>query len=82
MEIEKKPSSDNGYFYQPKSPFKRYWQVDLWKNLFSKLLNFNPGDDHIKLLQNLRESFQDYLCTNPQLIKKLKQLLAKQRTSL
>uniref|UniRef100_A0A5B7CE93 Putative mitotic checkpoint serine/threonine-protein kinase BUB1 n=1 Tax=Davidia involucrata TaxID=16924 RepID=A0A5B7CE93_DAVIN len=82
MEIEKKASSDGGYVYQPKSSFKRYWQVELWKNLFTKLLNISPSDNHKKLLRNLRESFQDYLCSNPQLIKKLKQLLVKQRTSL
>ncbi|KAL7000420.1 non-specific serine,threonine protein kinase [Sarracenia purpurea var. burkii] len=82
MEIEKKKSSDGGYFYRPKSTLKRYWQVDLWKNLFTKLLNIDPSDDHKKLLKNLRESFHDYVCSNPQLIKKLKQLLVKQRTTL
>ncbi|KAM7495094.1 hypothetical protein LguiB_029703 [Lonicera macranthoides] len=82
MEIEKKATSDGGYIYQPKSSFKRYWKVELWKNLFTKLLNLNPSDDHVKLLRNLRESFQDYMQSNPQLIKKLKQLLVKQKSSL
>ncbi|RVX09304.1 Mitotic checkpoint serine/threonine-protein kinase BUB1 [Vitis vinifera] len=93
MAIEKKPSFDGGYIYQPKSPFKRstiltvqwsfrYWNVQLWKNLFTKLLNSSPHEDHSRLLQNLRESFQDYMCSNPQLIKKLKHLLVKQRASL
>ncbi|XP_057507466.1 mitotic checkpoint serine/threonine-protein kinase BUB1 isoform X1 [Actinidia eriantha] len=82
MEIEKRASSDDGYVYQPKSHFKRYWQVKLWKDLFTKLLNTNPNDDHKMLLKNLKEAFQDYMCSNPQLIKKLKQLLVKQRTSL
>lgn len=59
----------------------RYW-IDLWKDFFTKLLNMSPGSDHIKLLQNLRESFQDYMCSQPQLIKKLKELLVKQRASL
>ncbi|XP_050248338.1 mitotic checkpoint serine/threonine-protein kinase BUB1 isoform X2 [Quercus robur] len=81
MKIEKKASSDGGYIYLPKSPFKRYW-IDLWKDFFTKLLNMSPGIDHIKLLQNLRESFQDYMCSQPQLIKKLKELLVKQRASL
>ncbi|KAA8524346.1 hypothetical protein F0562_010769 [Nyssa sinensis] len=61
MEIEKKASSDGGYVYQPKSSLKRYWQVELWKNLFTKLLNFSPSDNHKELLQNLRESFQNYI---------------------
>ncbi|KAL0001972.1 hypothetical protein SO802_015753 [Lithocarpus litseifolius] len=81
MKIEKKASSDGGYIYLPKSPFKRYW-IDLWRDFFTKLLNMSPGCDHIKLLQNLRESFQDYMCSQPQLIKKLKELLVKQRASL
>lgn len=59
----------------------RYWNADLWKNLFTKLLN-NHGDNNKELLQNLRESFQDYMCSNPQMVRKLKELLAKQRASL
>ncbi|XP_048327230.2 mitotic checkpoint serine/threonine-protein kinase BUB1 [Ziziphus jujuba] len=82
MEIEQKASTDGGYIYLPKTSFKRYWNVDLWKNLFTKLLNNNHSDKDKELLQNLRESFQDYMCSNPQLIRKLKELLAKQRASL
>ncbi|PON74852.1 Mitotic spindle checkpoint protein Bub1/Mad [Trema orientale] len=82
MEIQEKPSPDGGYIYLPKSPFKRYWNVDLWKNFFTKLLNNCPGNNERNLLQDLRESFQDYMCSNPQLIRKLKELLLKQRASL
>ncbi|XP_071939942.1 mitotic checkpoint serine/threonine-protein kinase BUB1-like [Coffea arabica] len=82
MEIEKRPSPDGGYVYQPKTHLKRYMQVELWKNLFMKLLNTSPTEDHQSLLRNLRHSFQDYMCSNPQLIKKLKQLLVKQKNSL
>ncbi|XP_022877242.1 mitotic checkpoint serine/threonine-protein kinase BUB1 [Olea europaea var. sylvestris] len=82
MAIEKKASLDGGYVYQPKSHYKRYWNIELWRSLFTKLLNINPSEDHKKLLQSLRESFQDYMCSDPKLIKKLKQLLLKQRTSL
>lgn len=60
----------------------RYWNVGLWKNLFAKLLNSDPAEDHMKLLQSLRESLQDYMCSDQKLIKKLKQLLVKQRSSL
>ncbi|XP_045820362.1 mitotic checkpoint serine/threonine-protein kinase BUB1 isoform X4 [Trifolium pratense] len=35
-----------------------------------------------KLLQELKKSFQDYMVSDPQCIKKLKELLAKQRASL
>ncbi|KAK4438662.1 Mitotic checkpoint serine/threonine-protein kinase BUB1 [Sesamum alatum] len=82
MEIEKRASPDGTYIYQPKSHYKRYWNGDLWKTLFAKLLNVDPAEDHKKLLQSLRESFQEYMCSDPKLIKKLKQLLMKQKTSL
>ncbi|KAK2651157.1 hypothetical protein Ddye_018668 [Dipteronia dyeriana] len=81
LEVEKKASPDGGFFYQPRSSFKRYWNVELWKNLFSKLLNIGPASDK-EVLKNLRGSFQDYMCSNPQLLKKLLELLAKQRSSL
>ncbi|XP_022930700.1 mitotic checkpoint serine/threonine-protein kinase BUB1 [Cucurbita moschata] len=82
MDVEKKVSSDGSFVYLPKTSFKRYWNVELWKNLFTKLLNIKLGDYNKELLQSIRESFQDYMCSNPQLIRKLKELLAKQRASL
>ncbi|XP_050382639.1 mitotic checkpoint serine/threonine-protein kinase BUB1 [Argentina anserina] len=82
MEIDKKPSSDGGYVYLPKASFKRYWKVELWKNFFEKLLNSNPGCSDKKLLQDLRVSFQEYMCSDPHLLKKLSDLLAKQRKSM
>ncbi|XP_073156645.1 mitotic checkpoint serine/threonine-protein kinase BUB1 [Henckelia pumila] len=82
MEIEKRNSSDGNHFYQPKSHYKRYWNIQLWKDMFSKLLNVDPDEDHKLLLICLRESFQDYMCSDPKLIKKLKQLLVKQRASM
>ncbi|KAH9792365.1 mitotic checkpoint serine/threonine-protein kinase BUB1 [Citrus sinensis] len=81
MEIEKKASPDGGLVYLPKLSFKRYWKVELWKSLFTNLLNMSSGNDK-EVLQNLQKSFQDYLCSNPQLLKNLKELLAKQRASL
>ncbi|KAJ1387974.1 Serine/threonine-protein kinase, active site [Sesbania bispinosa] len=82
MEIVKKESSDGGYEYLPRLPFKRYWNVELWKTFFTKMLNKYPGDDDRRLLEDLRKSFQGYMGSNPQLIKKLKELLARQRASL
>ncbi|KAJ0112419.1 hypothetical protein Patl1_02293 [Pistacia atlantica] len=81
MEVEKKASPDGSFIYLPKSSFRRYWNVELWKNLFSKLLNMSTGSDK-KVLQELRKSFQDYMCSNTQHIKKLKELLARQKASL
>ncbi|CAK7322746.1 unnamed protein product [Dovyalis caffra] len=77
MEIVKKGTSGGGYMYQPKAPFKRYWN-DLWKDLFTKLLNNNCSND-CELLRNLRKSFEDHLHSDDKHIKKLKELLAKQR---
>ena len=59
-----------------------YWNVELWKNFFTKMLNQYPGNDDRTLLQDLKKSFQDYMGSNPKLIKTLKELLAKQRASL
>lgn len=63
-------------------PSIRYWNVDLWKPLFSKLLNIKSNESDVPLLQSLRSSFEDYMCRNPQLINKLKHLLLKQKASL
>ncbi|KAE8687790.1 Mitotic checkpoint serine/threonine-protein kinase BUB1 [Hibiscus syriacus] len=81
MEIERK-ASDGDYIYLPKSSFKRYWNIDLWKALFTKLLNISPGNNDVELLRSLRKSFLDYMHDNPSLIKKLRELLAKQRATL
>ncbi|ONI17128.1 hypothetical protein PRUPE_3G139600, partial [Prunus persica] len=77
MEIEKKLSPEGGYIYQPK-----YWNAELWRNLFTKRLNSGPRANDKKLLQDLRESFQDYMSSDPLLIKKLSGLLVKQRATL
>lgn len=75
------PSIFNFHFHTSCSIGFRYWKVELWKDLFTQLLNMSPGSDD-KKLQKLRESFQDYMCSKPQFIKKLKELLVKQRASL
>lgn len=62
--------------------YTRYWKVDLWENLFSKLLNTGHANYHPTLLKDIRQSFEDYLHSNPQLIRKLKDLLVKLRASL
>nr|XP_019701738.2 mitotic checkpoint serine/threonine-protein kinase BUB1 [Elaeis guineensis] len=82
MSIEKKVKPDGSHHYQPKSPFKRYWNVDLWKNLFSALLNVQSNGSDVPLLQSLRRSFEEYIGRNQQLINKLKHLLVKQKASL
>ncbi|KMZ58143.1 putative protein kinase [Zostera marina] len=82
MIIEKKHASDGLSYYYPKSPLKRYWNKDLWSNFFSTLLNTRSNDNDVQVLQHLRISFEDFLCKNPKLIYKLKDLLTKQKASL
>jgi len=59
-----------------------YWNIELWKSFFTKMLNQYPHDDDRSLLHDLKKSFQDYMASNPQLIKKLKELLSRQRASM
>ncbi|XP_047178646.1 mitotic checkpoint serine/threonine-protein kinase BUB1 isoform X1 [Vigna umbellata] len=82
MEVVKKEQSDGGYVYLPRLPFKRYWNIELWKSFFTKMLNQYPHDDDRSFLHDLKKSFQDYMGSNPQLIKKLKGLLSRQRASM
>ncbi|CAN6457418.1 unnamed protein product [Victoria cruziana] len=79
MEVEKKASPQGSYRYLPRLSFKRYWNVDLWKSLFSELLNIGSSED-TTVLRNLREKFENYFRENPHFIKKLIQLLGRQRT--
>ncbi|KAG0479002.1 hypothetical protein HPP92_013721 [Vanilla planifolia] len=82
MDLQKKAKENGGYYYQPRKPFKRYWRVELWSNLFSSLLNTNGSSEcDVELLESLRKPFECYLCSNRQLISKLKQLLARQKSS-
>ncbi|PKA46696.1 checkpoint serine/threonine-protein kinase [Apostasia shenzhenica] len=82
MNLEKKAKPEGGYFYQPKKPLKRYWNADLWTALFSNLLNNCSNGNDVDVLQGLRKLFEDYMCSNQQLVSKLKQLLARQKASL
>ncbi|CAL1356907.1 unnamed protein product [Linum trigynum] len=76
MEIERKRTSDADHVYMPRLPFRRYWNCKLWERLFKELLNNAPHDDKM-LLRDLRECFEEYLCSDPQLLRKLKDLLTK-----
>ncbi|KAI4385030.1 hypothetical protein MLD38_003101 [Melastoma candidum] len=82
LEVERKTNQDGSFFYEPKSPCKRYWNVDLWRNLFTKLLNTGKVEDEVAVLRSIRQSFEEHLNSNKDLIRKLKDLLAKQKMSL
>jgi checkpoint serine/threonine-protein kinase len=40
--------------------FRRYWQVDLWANLFDTLLNFDSSSDPC-CLHDIRIAFDEYI---------------------
>ena len=40
--------------------FRRYWQRDLWSDIFDSLLNFNPSSDEY-CLRDIRIAFDDYI---------------------
>ncbi|PKU72118.1 checkpoint serine/threonine-protein kinase [Dendrobium catenatum] len=82
LTLEKKAKPNGSDHYQPKKPFKRYWKVELWSNLFSSLLNNRSNESDVMLLQSLRKSFEDHICNNQQMINQLKHLLARQKSSL
>ncbi|XP_010526508.1 PREDICTED: mitotic checkpoint serine/threonine-protein kinase BUB1 [Tarenaya hassleriana] len=82
MEVEKRPSPKGGHVNLPSATFRRYWKVEMWKELFTKLLNSETSEDDTEMLRSLRKSFEGYICSDPKLLKKLKELLAKQRVSL
>ncbi|KAI4383321.1 hypothetical protein MLD38_009171 [Melastoma candidum] len=81
LEVEKKTNPDGSFFYQPKSHYIRYWNVDLWRNLFSKLLNIGKVEDEVAMSRSIRQSFEEHLNSSKDLIKQLKDLLVKQKTS-
>lgn len=79
MELVKQTGPIGDCIYHPKAAFKRYWNSGLWKNFFTTLLNVKSCKENPDL-GILRKGFEDHLSSSPQLKKKLKQLLMKQRT--
>jgi len=56
--------------------------VELWRKLFSTLLNAPSNDSDVAALRGLRASFREHMCGSRQLVGKLSQMLAKQKASL
>eukprot|EP01018_Ginkgo_biloba_P009934 Gb_06846 [translate_table: standard] len=79
MEFVKQTDPEGHSLYRPKAPFKRYWHGELWKDLFTTLLNIKGCTENPDL-SILRKGFEAHLSSSSQLRKKLKQLLMKQRT--
>jgi hypothetical protein len=81
MEIQKSCGSDSRPIYSPKAPYKRYWNVELWQNLFQTLLNVGSCANNPSL-GILRKTFENHLMSTSGLVKKLRQLLLKQSIML
>lgn len=47
-----------------------------------KLLNRETCEDDTETLRDIRKSMEEYVCSDPKLMKQLNELLAKQRVSL
>ena len=84
MDVEKDSRSRR---WKLKKSFRRYWQRDLWRNLFDTLLNAELGNgrnDAENLyvgVRSIRESFQTYLSEGNRL-REIKSLLNDQARSI
>ncbi|KAL2610840.1 hypothetical protein R1flu_022532 [Riccia fluitans] len=76
MQIEKVKNGEGRTLYRPRTTFKRWWNVNLWRELFDTLLNVEEFGDRI-LLSQLRQKFERHLVDSG-LGKKLKGYLSGQ----
>ncbi|CAM6101555.1 unnamed protein product [Calypogeia fissa] len=76
MQIEKAQTAAGQTIYRPKSSYRRYWNVELWREFFETLLNVKDSPQKAPL-SALRQSFESHL-RDKSLGKKVKGLLAKQ----
>ncbi|KAH3732405.1 mitotic checkpoint serine/threonine-protein kinase BUB1 [Pelomyxa schiedti] len=63
MKLQEEKTDDGRTIWMPKLPLRRYWQRDLWDNLFRNLINIDA--DNMPNLRDLRRSFENYLVANP-----------------
>lgn len=77
MEIEVDMDDGTVPKFRPKAPFKRYHNRDLWTQFFDTLLNIKSCKDNPPLL-DLRRVLEEYLVSNAQFAKKLKNLMVRQ----
>lgn len=52
--------------FAPKMQFKRYWQTQLWKPMFHKIMN-----EGVVSLEDIRLSFEQYLVKKKENVKSL-----------
>ncbi|DBA03655.1 TPA: hypothetical protein N0F65_006834 [Lagenidium giganteum] len=77
MEVHSRKTRDERTKWTIKKPFKRYWSVALWKELFDTLINV-PSCDEQPSLGLLRRRFEGYLTTESSRMKELEDTLARQ----
>eukprot|EP00026_Physarum_polycephalum_P000613 Phypoly_transcript_00614.p1 GENE.Phypoly_transcript_00614~~Phypoly_transcript_00614.p1 ORF type:complete len:1365 (+),score=324.67 Phypoly_transcript_00614:110-4204(+) len=77
MEVSEQNVAGSNLF-RPNLPFRRYWQGALWTQLFDQLLNIH--DCHPRpSLTPLRQTFENYLTSNPSKIRDINMALSKRK---
>ncbi|KAK3251841.1 hypothetical protein CYMTET_38834 [Cymbomonas tetramitiformis] len=84
MEVQYLEGESGAACYAPQEPLKRYWQTELWGQLFETLLNPNETTmgAPTAMLANLREMFEMHLVDNHGKMSVLRQSLMKQTIML
>jgi len=78
MDIVQDPKTER---WRAKEPFKRYWQTDLWEELFDTMLNI-PDCNSIPSLSVYRTKLENHLLKDPAKMKSIKHSLARQNILL
>ncbi|EGZ23889.1 hypothetical protein PHYSODRAFT_296145 [Phytophthora sojae] len=64
MEVKPRRSAKGSTYWEIVKPFKRYWQVDMWKDFFHALLNVRSCSDQPSL-NDLRKRLENYFVSDP-----------------
>jgi checkpoint serine/threonine-protein kinase len=64
MEVKPRRNSSGVTHWGIGKPFKRYWQVDMWKDFFNALLNVRSCSDQPSL-PDLRRRLESYFVSDP-----------------
>eukprot|EP00644_Phytophthora_capsici_P004416 jgi/Phyca11/109913/e_gw1.17.617.1 len=77
MEVKPRRNSKGSMQWGIVRPFKRYWQIDMWKDIFHELLNVSSCLEQPSLL-NLRRRLENYFATDASRQRELFKQLARQ----
>jgi checkpoint serine/threonine-protein kinase len=71
---------NEGGIWRPKLKLKRYWQTDLWNDLFEAFINTEGGT--LPVVKDYRAKFEKYLLDNPSKARLVKPQLCKLNISM